>query len=93
MHPLLSGGLGAGTQGPESRGGMGTSPPENFVGVTTRAKPSWGFLLATVLSLAPGGQENREGTCLFWEQLRPNQSIQHLQKEECKSHSTQIIYL
>lgn len=31
VHPLLSGGLGAGAQGPESRGGMWRSPSENFV--------------------------------------------------------------
>lgn len=56
-------GLGAGAQGPENRRGTWRSPSENFEGDTTRAEPSWGVLLTTLLSLATGGQDKREGIC------------------------------
>lgn len=58
-------GLGAGAQGPENRRGMWRSPSENVEGDTTRAEPSWGFLLTTLLSLATRGQDKREGICPF----------------------------
>lgn len=69
--------------------GCGDLLQRTLCGNTTRAEPSWGFLFTTLLSLVPGGQDNRERIYPFWEQLKPNQSVQHLQKEECKTYSTQ----
>lgn len=73
--------------------GCGDPLQRTLLGDTTRAKPSWGFLLATLLNLVSGGQDKREGICPFLGAAKTYQSIQHLQKEECKSHSTKIIYL
>lgn len=68
--------------------GCGDLLQRTLWGETTRAEPSWGFCWPQLLSLAPDGQDNREGICPFWDQLKPNQSVYNRRNAKTIPHKS-----